>query len=52
MCHFIGASSGIGAEAAIQFTRNGASLVITGRNEQGLDKVIESCDISHGNRVN
>jgi len=38
-----GASSGIGAETAIQLSQLGASLSITGRNKHNLEKVVEQC---------
>ncbi|XP_018373174.1 PREDICTED: L-xylulose reductase-like isoform X2 [Trachymyrmex cornetzi] len=38
-----GASSGIGAETAIHLAQLGASLSITGRNKQNLNKVAEQC---------
>ncbi|CAH2094126.1 unnamed protein product [Euphydryas editha] len=38
-----GASSGIGAAAAILFAKEGANVVIVGRNEQKLQKVKEKC---------
>ncbi|KAG5324738.1 DCXR reductase, partial [Acromyrmex heyeri] len=38
-----GASSGIGAETAIQLAQLGASLSITGRNKHNLEKVAEQC---------
>nr|CAB3254222.1 17-beta-hydroxysteroid dehydrogenase 14-like [Phallusia mammillata] len=38
-----GASSGIGAEVAVAFAKEGASLCITGRNEENLNKVSEEC---------
>ena len=34
-----GSSSGIGAEIALQFAQNGASVVITGRNATNLNKI-------------
>lgn len=34
-----GSSSGIGAETALAFARQGAKLTITGRNAEALDKV-------------
>ncbi|XP_045765647.1 3-oxoacyl-[acyl-carrier-protein] reductase FabG-like [Maniola jurtina] len=39
-----GASSGIGAETAREFSRLGASLVITGRNKENLDMVSQNCE--------
>lgn len=39
-----GASAGIGAETAVQFARLGASLSLTGRNEQNLEAVAKRCD--------
>lgn len=38
-----GSSSGIGAETALQFTRSGANVVITGRNEDNVSKVAKKC---------
>ncbi|XP_025990403.2 3-oxoacyl-[acyl-carrier-protein] reductase FabG isoform X2 [Solenopsis invicta] len=38
-----GASSGIGAGTAIHMAQLGASLSLTGRNKQNLDKVAEKC---------
>ena len=38
-----GASSGIGASTAEHFASLGASLVITGRNEENLKKVADKC---------
>lgn len=38
-----GASSGIGAETAIHFSKLGASLTITGRNVENLQKVAGKC---------
>jgi NADP-dependent 3-hydroxy acid dehydrogenase YdfG len=38
-----GASSGIGRETAIEFSKLGAQLVLVGRNEAGLDETIASC---------
>ncbi|XP_011165062.1 3-oxoacyl-[acyl-carrier-protein] reductase FabG [Solenopsis invicta] len=38
-----GASSGIGAETAVYMAQHGASLSLTGRNKQNLDKVAEQC---------
>ncbi|XP_045494109.1 3-oxoacyl-[acyl-carrier-protein] reductase FabG-like [Colias croceus] len=38
-----GASSGIGAETAIEFSKLGAKVVITGRNKAKLDEVAKLC---------
>lgn len=38
-----GASSGLGRGIAIYFAKYGAKLVLTGRNEKGLDETIELC---------
>ncbi|XP_072178694.1 3-oxoacyl-[acyl-carrier-protein] reductase FabG-like [Diadema setosum] len=38
-----GASSGIGAETAVQFAKDGASLALGGRNEERLEKVAKEC---------
>ena len=37
-----GASSGIGAQTAIDCSKMGASVIITGRNEERLNKTLES----------
>lgn len=42
-----GASSGIGAAAAVLFARLGAKLALTGRNESNLQKVGKDCS-GHG----
>lgn len=39
-----GASSGIGAETAIDFSKLDAKLVLTGRNKQNLEKVAKQCE--------
>ena len=41
-----GASSGIGAATAVHFSRLGASLSLTGRNADNLNKVAEQCETS------
>jgi NADP-dependent 3-hydroxy acid dehydrogenase YdfG len=46
-----GASSGIGAATAVLFSKLGASLVLTGRNERALDETISNCDESSKERV-
>lgn len=38
-----GASSGIGAATAVLFSKLGAKLVLHGRNEENLKKVVEDC---------
>lgn len=38
-----GSSSGIGAACAVSFARHGANVVLSGRNQQRLDEVAESC---------
>ncbi|KAK2152238.1 hypothetical protein LSH36_334g02011 [Paralvinella palmiformis] len=38
-----GASSGIGAASAVKFAKHGCRLVITGRNQQGLNEVADRC---------
>ncbi|XP_063545271.1 glucose 1-dehydrogenase 2-like [Cydia strobilella] len=42
-----GGSCGIGAEIAIQFSKQSAKVVIVGRNEEKLMKVAEQCE-AHG----
>lgn len=39
-----GASSGIGAETAIQFAKQNAKLVLTGRNRENLEKTAKQCE--------
>lgn len=39
-----GASSGIGAETALEFSKQEASVVLTGRNKQNLEKVAKQCE--------
>ncbi|CAH0702886.1 unnamed protein product [Spodoptera exigua] len=39
-----GASSGIGAETALEFSKLDAKLVLTGRNKQNLEKVAKQCE--------
>ena len=41
-----GASSGIGAETAVECSRLGATIVLTGRNEERLQSVLSRLDIS------
>src|SRR5260221_7148936 len=39
-----GSSSGIGAETAIQFSKYGAQVVVTGRNADNVAKVTQQCN--------
>ena len=39
-----GASSGIGSETAKLFSRLGATLALTGRNVENLEKVAKECE--------
>ncbi|KAK2150223.1 hypothetical protein NP493_2838g00006 [Ridgeia piscesae] len=39
-----GASSGIGAATAVLFSKLGAKLALTGRNEENLKKTVEQCE--------
>ena len=48
---FLGASSGIGAATAILFSKLGASLVLSGRNENAIDATIQQCDEASKSRV-
>jgi hypothetical protein len=45
---FSGASSGIGAATAILFSKFGATLSLTGRNLQNLEKTAEQCTVDEG----
>ena len=38
-----GSTSGIGEDAAIEFSRSGAQVVVTGRNEAGAEVVADKC---------
>lgn len=46
-----GASSGIGAETAREFSKQGANVVITGRNKENLDEVAKSCEELSPNKL-
>ena len=39
-----GASSGIGAATAVLFSKLGAKLALTGRNEENLKRTAEQCE--------
>ena len=43
-----GASSGIGAETAIECSRMGATVIVTGRNEERLEQTLSKLDTSFG----
>lgn len=43
-----GASSGIGASAAVLYAKQSAKLVLTGRNEQSLNTVSKQCEEANG----
>lgn len=43
-----GASSGIGASAAVLYAKQSAKLVLTGRNEQSLNIVAKQCEEANG----
>ena len=43
-----GASSGIGANTAVECSRMGASVIITGRNEERLSQTLAKLDTSYG----
>ena len=40
----LGASAGIGAYTAIEYAKQGAKLVLGGRNEENLKKTAKSCE--------
>lgn len=46
-----GASSGIGAETALEFAKLNAALVITGRNKENLIQVAKQCEEISPNKV-
>ncbi|KAJ0176079.1 hypothetical protein K1T71_008253 [Dendrolimus kikuchii] len=43
-----GASSGIGADAAVMFAKQSAKVVLVGRNEQALNQIAEQCELAKG----
>lgn len=47
----LGASSGIGAGAAILFCKLGAEVAITGRDVDNLSKTAAECQKSNGKKV-
>ncbi|XP_045765642.1 3-oxoacyl-[acyl-carrier-protein] reductase FabG-like [Maniola jurtina] len=46
-----GASSGIGAETAKEFSKLGANIVITGRNKDKLNNVVKQCEELSPNKL-
>ena len=44
----VGASSGIGRETALQFARKGAKVVVSARNEPGLNSLVDEIQVSGG----
>jgi NAD(P)-dependent dehydrogenase (short-subunit alcohol dehydrogenase family) len=46
-----GASSGIGAETAVTFSKQNANLVLTGRNKENLDSVAAKCEEKSPNKL-
>jgi NAD(P)-dependent dehydrogenase (short-subunit alcohol dehydrogenase family) len=44
----MGASSGIGREAALRFARRGARVVVSARGEEGLDSLVEGIESAGG----
>jgi NAD(P)-dependent dehydrogenase (short-subunit alcohol dehydrogenase family) len=44
----VGASSGIGREAALQFAKRGAKVVVSARNESGLKSLVEEIQFLGG----
>jgi NAD(P)-dependent dehydrogenase (short-subunit alcohol dehydrogenase family) len=47
----MGASSGIGRETALRFTKRGAKVVVSARGEQGLDSLVDEIRRSGGEAV-
>lgn len=39
-----GASSGIGADTAVEFSKQNAKLILTGRNKENLEKTAQKCE--------
>ncbi|XP_023933780.1 3-oxoacyl-[acyl-carrier-protein] reductase FabG-like [Bicyclus anynana] len=46
-----GASSGIGADSAKEFSKLGANVIITGRNKSNLDEVSKTCEEVSPNKL-
>ncbi|MGL6340953.1 MAG: SDR family NAD(P)-dependent oxidoreductase, partial [Waterburya sp.] len=44
----IGASSGIGRETALQFAKKGAKVVVSARNELGLNSLVAEIEALRG----
>ena len=47
----VGASSGIGREAALRFARRGAKVVVSARSESGLRSLVDEIDGQGGEAV-
>ncbi len=47
----MGASSGIGREAAIRFAKRGAKVVASARSEEGLDSLVEEIRFEGGEAI-
>jgi short-subunit dehydrogenase len=48
----IGASSELGREIAILFSKLGAKLVLNSRNKKGLEETVKKCEYSDIESVN
>jgi short-subunit dehydrogenase len=48
----IGASSELGREIAILFSKLGAKLVLNSRNKEGLEETVKKCEYSDIESVN
>ena len=46
-----GASSGIGRETALEFGKRGAKVVVSGRNKEGLDTLVEDIKYTNPNVI-
>lgn len=47
----MGASSGIGRESALRFASRGAKVVVSARNESGLDSLVEEIRAQGGQAI-
>lgn len=46
-----GASSGIGAETAVEFAKQNAKLVLTGRNQANLEETVQACEAASPSKL-